>query len=502
MVLLVVDQFRADYLDRFGSPWTGGLKRLAQEGASFTNAAYPYLHTVTCTGHATIGTGRFPRSHGIIMNSWFSRELGKTIDCSGDARASTVTPEGVMPGGNSNALLKATTLADRVKDAGGRVVTMSLKQRSAIMPAGRRPDATIWFGGQGTFVTSTAFAKELPAFAREVLASTPVSAGRTSPPWTKLLPSDSYAGEDDGIGEKPPAGWTSVFPHPFDLPQYLSVWQSSPLSDEYLGLLAAAAVDSYKLGQGPAVDFMSISFSALDGVGHAFGPDSHEVQDLLARLDRTIGALLERLDEKVGRDNYVLALTADHGVAPIPERTLAQGQDAGRVDTRAIARVIDEALQPVLGAGQYVAAVVYTDVYFRPGVWDRIARKREALDAVKKAVLAAPGVQQIFDANQLARPTSGDPLLRAVSLSWYKERSGDLIFVPKRNWIASSAGTTHGTLHDYDQRVPLIFVGPGSLVKAGKSEAPATPADVAPTLAGLARLKFGTPDARALPVHP
>jgi arylsulfatase A-like enzyme len=502
MVIVVVDQLRSDYLDRYSARWTGGLKRLMQEGAWYTKAAYPYLHTVTCPGHATIGTGRFPRGHGIIMNSWFSRELGSTVDCSGDTDASTVTAEGLLPGGHSARQLKADTLAERVKRGGGRVVTMSLKPRSAIMPAGRRSDATIWFGGRGSFVTSTAFTEALPAFAKDVTTASPVLAERVSPPWVKLLPADSYSGPDDGVGEKPPNGWTAMFPHPFDLPQFLSLWQSSPLSDAYLGRLADAAIDAFKLGQGSSVDLLSVSFSALDVVGHAFGPESHEVQDLLARLDLTLGALLSKLDERVGRGNYVLALTSDHGVAPIPEQAKMNGEDAGRIDTRGISRAIEEALQTALGPGQYVAAVVYTDIYFRPGVWDRVSRNREALEAVKKAVLAAPGVERIYDARQLQRPDGHDPLLRAASTSWFKDRSGDLVFVPKRFWIASSAATTHGTLHDYDQRVPLIFAGPPALVRAGRYENPATPADIAPTLGRLSNVKFETPDGHVLPVHP
>jgi hypothetical protein len=502
MVLLVVDQFRTDYLDRYGPHWTGGLKRLIQEGAWYTNAAYPYLHTVTCAGHATLGTGRFPRSHGIIMNSWFDRERGGAIDCSADTRASTVTAAGLIPGGHSNEQLRANTLADKVKSDGGRVVTMSLKPRSAIMPAGRRPDAAIWFGGQGEFVTSTAYTKELPAFVRTVLSEHPIPADRASSPWLKLMPPEAYSGEDDALGEKPPGGWSASVPHPFDLPQFFALWQSTAHSDEYLGRLAAAAIDSYKLGQGQKVDFLSVSFSALDLVGHAFGPESHEVQDLLARLDRTIGALLTHLDERVGRGNYVLALSADHGVAPIPEQMTRLGRDAGRIDTRQVAQAIDTALESVLGEGPYVSAVVYTDVYFNPHARNRVMSNRKALEAAKQAALSSPGIERVFDANELKPSRIEDPVQRGVSLSWYKNRSGDLIVVPKRQWIASSAATTHGTLHDYDQRVPLIVFGSGKIVTPGRFTAPATPADVSPTLAAIARVRFETPDGRVLPVHP
>ncbi len=500
VVLLVVDQLRADYLERYSARWNGGLKRLMQEGAWYTNGAYPYASTVTCSGHATISTGRFPRSHGIVMNSWFERERGRVVECTADDRVQTVTSDGFIAGGDSAAKLQGSTFAGRVKASGGRVVTISLKGRSAIMPAGRQSDATVWFGAGGTFITSTAFSQELPPFARDTLAAFPLASERSSGPWTKLLPEDAYSGPDDGVGEKPPAGWTALFPHPIDVPQFFAAWQASPLSDAYLQRLAAAAIDGYKLGQGPATDFLSVSFSALDIVGHAFGPDSHEIQDMLARLDQTIGALLARLDERVGRGHYVLALTADHGVAPIPERMKGEGHDAGRIDTRGVARAVDAALQPLLGPGQYVAAVLYTDLYFAPGAWDRIVERPGALEAVKQAILASGGVQRVFEASELHRVRADDPFQRAAALGYFKGRSGDLILVPKRLWIASAAATTHGTPHDYDQRVPIIFFG-GS-VRAARLAEPATPADIAPTLGRLAQIRFDTPDGRVLPVQP
>ncbi|HSL21888.1 MAG TPA: alkaline phosphatase family protein [Vicinamibacterales bacterium] len=499
IVVLVIDQMRTDFIDRYGQQWTGGLKRLLREGAWYRNAAYPYLNTVTCSGHATIGTGRFPRSHGVIMNSWLDRRAVKFVGCTEDPDVATVTSEGRTPGGDSGARLQGTTLAERVKDAKGRVVTIAVKPRSAIMPAGRKSDATIWFGGRGTFVTSTMYAKTLPAFAAQTLAERPITQDRATP-WTKILPAEAYVGPDDGVGERPPAGWTTTFPHALDQPQFVGLWQMSPMSDAYLARLAAAAVDSYKLGQGDNVDFLSVSFSALDPVGHAFGPDSHEVQDLLARLDRTIGDLLAHLDERVGRGRYVLALTADHGVAPIPEQALANGLDAGRINGQAIANAIDRELQPMFGLERYTAAIIYSDVYFRPGVWDRLSDNARAVEVIKGAIMKAPGVDRVFASYELDRVSSDDPVQRAAALSYRRDRSGDMVLIPKRFWISSSAATTHGTLYDYDQRIPLLFFGRG--VRPAQLDGPATPADIAPTLAGLAGITLKGTDGQRLPVNP
>lgn len=497
IVLLVVDQMRADYLTRYSTHWNGGLKRLMTEGAWYQNAAYPYLSTVTCAGHATISTGRFPRSHGIVMNSWLDRQTGKVVDCTGDPRESTITAEGETPGGDSAWRLQGPTLAEKVKSAGGRVVTMSAKPRSAIMPAGKHGDAVVWFGGRGEFVTSSAYSKELPAFVRATLKAAPINDDRTKP-WTRLLPPEDYIGPDDGLAERTPAGWTTVFPHSLDQPQFLGLWQVSPWEDAYLVRLATAAVEDYKLGQGPKTDFLSISFSALDAVGHSFGPNSHEVQDILARLDQQVGAFLATLDEKVGAGKYVVALTADHGVAEIPEQARQEGQDAGRLDMDLIRSTIERTLRPLFGrrTTPAVAGILYTDVYLMPDVPDLMSEHREAIGMLQKALPNVPGISRVFSANDLSRVNDRDPVQRAAALSYYRGRSGDIIIIPKRGWIASSAGTTHGTLWDYDQQVPVIFFGAG--VTAGQLHDAVTPADIAPTLARISGIELKGTDGRPL----
>jgi hypothetical protein len=495
LVVIVVDQMRTDYVERYGRSWTGGLHRIGTEGVWFTEAAYPYLNTVTCAGHATIGTGRFPRSHGMVLNGWLDRALGTTVPCTSAPDESIVSVNGTVARGESAEYLRGPTFAEKVKAAGGRVVTISLKPRSAIALAGHASDATIWFGGSGTFVTSTAYAKELPAFVSSTLAAEPIARARTVP-WVKLLPNDHYRGADDAIGERAPTGWSAVFPHVLDQDRFISLWQYSPAADAYLARLATAAIDAYKLGRGPRVDFLGVSFSTLDNVGHYFGPESHEVQDILAHLDRTIGLLLSTLDERVGRGRYVVALTSDHGVAPIPEQMLEAGHSSGRVDAKALTAAVDAALVPHLGKGPHAAGVIYTDFYLLPGVWPRLRANRDAIAAVKAAMLKVPGVARVFTRDELRRVDDRDPEQRAAALSWFEGRSGELIIIPRQYWITSSAPTTHGTLHAYDQRVPLIFFGAG--ITAGQRKDATTPADIAPTLAEIAGIRLKDTDGRAL----
>ena len=502
VVVLVADQMRWDYLARHRAEFTGGFKRFIDEGAWFTEAAYPYLSTVTCPGHATIGTGAFPYRHGLILNEWIDRQTGTVKGCTRDESVEVVTygPVAGAVAGESPGALRVPTLADRLRErAHARVVTMSLKSRSAIVLAGREADAVVWFDDRGTWATSSAYTKTPVPFIQQFVTSNPHTAD-VDKVWDRTLDVAKYKHSDDGAGERAPSGWTRLFPHPLAPAGKLDAafhgrWKASPYADEYLGRMAAASVDALKLGRSLAVDFLGVSFSSLDSVGHGFGPDSHEVQDMVIRLDRTIGTLLDHLDSTVGRGNYVVGFSSDHGVAPIPE----QVPGAGRQPARQVLAAINQALEPHFGAGEYAVVSAYTDIYLAAGVADRLKRDAQARAAALDALRALPGVMQAFTANEIARGdarSSSDVNKRAAALSYHKERSGDIIIIPRENWLLSSAATTHGTHHAYDQRVPVMFYGAG--VRPGVYAGAATPADIAPTLAALARIRFDRADGRAL----
>jgi predicted AlkP superfamily pyrophosphatase or phosphodiesterase len=254
-----------------------------------------------------------------------------------------------------------------------------------------------------------------------------------------------------------------------------------------------------KLGNGSGVDFLGIGFSAMDYIGHAFGPDSREIEDDLLGLDQTIGALLEKLDRAVGRGQYVVALTGDHGVATVPEQAQAQGRDAGRVNGADIVARVERVMDERLGAGRHVAQLVGSDLYFAPGVTSRVDADPKLWRDVQRAALGEPGVQRVV---RRAQPAT-NALTRALKLSLVPERSGDVWIGLKPNWIFSArtatgwaGGTTHGSLHDYDQRVPIILFGAG--VKPGRYTMSATPADIAPTLAALSTTSIAKTDGRIL----
>jgi predicted AlkP superfamily pyrophosphatase or phosphodiesterase len=498
LVLISVDQMRGDYIDRFQHQWTKGLKRLVADGAWFRQADYPYYNTVTCAGHASISTGTVPAVHGMVLNQWWERDNSRLVSCTDDEDTELVTYGIPVKGvGHSAKHLMTTTLADELRMQGTpapRVVSISLKARSAINLGGHRPDAVIWLDeANGEWVTSTAFSKTTVPYFADYIAKHPLrnEMGRK---WERSMPKDRYLYDGSAQGRQRTALITKDFPHIVQGDgtevggAFTDAWESSPHSDAYLAGLAGAALDGLKLGRGPGVDFLSISFSALDKVGHDFGHDSHEVQDVLIHLDRELGALLDKLDRDVGKGNYVLGLTADHGVAPVPERVKAQGFDAGRISTVTIGRQIDEVLVRELGPGTYRTRVIYNDIYFNDGIYLKLTQNAKAMEAVIAVILKTQGVWRVYKKAELS---ATDPFTRASAFSHYEGRSGDLKMLGRSYWITSSSTSTHGTGHRYDTRVPVILFGAG--IKRGEYLQPSAPIDLAPTLAFLSGITL--PDA-------
>lgn len=497
VVLISVDQMRGDYVDRFQHQWSKGLKRLVTEGAWFRQADYPYYNTVTCAGHASMSTGTVPAVHGMVLNQWWERDNSRMVSCTDDEDQQLVTYGIPVKGvGHSAKHLMTTTLSDEMRIQGWpapRVVSISLKARSAISLGGHRPDAVIWLDeANGEWVTSTAFATTPTPYFAEYIAKHPLK-NEMGRPWERSLPKDQYLYDGSAQGRQKTALATKDFPHIVQGDgtevggAFTDAWESSPHSDAYLAGLATAALDGLKLGRGAGTDYLGISFSALDKVGHDFGQDSHEVQDVLIHLDRQLGLLLDKLDRDVGKGNYVLGLTADHGVAPVPERVKALGFDAGRISTATVGRQIDEVLARELG-GTYRTRVIYNDIYFNTGVYQKLLQNTKAMDAVIEVILKTEGVWRVYKKAELS---AADPFTRASFFSHYEGRSGDLKMLGRDYWITSSSTSTHGTGHRYDTRVPVILFGAG--IKKGEYLQPSAPIDLAPTLAFLAGVTL--PDA-------
>jgi predicted AlkP superfamily pyrophosphatase or phosphodiesterase len=507
IVLLMVDQFRGDYVDKFRAQWSAGLRRFLTRGAWFRQADFPYFNTVTCAGHASVSTGAVPSAHGMILNGWWDRATQKAVTCTEDEHAAAISyGRPVTSGGESLARLRASTLADELRaqlSPAGRTIAFSLKARAAVTLGGQRPDAVAWFDDSGSWVTSTAFSKGPVAEVADFIAHHPVDAdfGRV---WTRTLAPGAYLYESPAVGVREAKGVSAAFPHALrgasSSPDatFYDQWQSSPLADEYLAHMALDVASHMKLGTiAGRTDMMAISFSTLDKVGHDFGPNSHEIQDVLIRLDRTLGELFAGLDRLVGPGRYTVALTADHGVAPMPERAVAEGLDAGRIAADALSAAIERSLSQTLGAGPHVARVMNAEVYLRPGVYDRLRAQPAAIDALRTAVTTLPGVLSLYTRSELSGTRfDDDPIGRRLARGFYAERSGDLMIVPRPYWLVQAAGTSHGTGHGYDTRVPVLLMGAG--IARGEYLSPASPTDVAPTLAFLSGVTLARAQGRVL----
>ena len=399
VVVLVVDQMRRDYIEDYGGAWKGGLRRLLDEGAWFTNAAYPYLTTLTCPGHATIATGSLPATHGIISNQWWDRGSQQLISCTDDPSSKEVPFGGNRPpgSGGSGRLLAVPTLASVLagaKPTAGQVVALSLKRASSAMLSGIKGNSVIWRQGDG-WSTSTTYSSEPDRATMKFLTANPIEHDFGAA-WNREGKKSEYKYDDNGLGEKPSVEWTAEFPHLLQprsgkpTTYFYEAWEESPYADTYMGRLAAALVDGLKLGKGQATDYLAVSFSTLDIVGHDFGPRSHEIQDVLRRLDETLGDLIAQLDKKVGRDRYVLALSADHGVATGRDQG---GHVEGSANRRAAAPDEAFALERAAIAGQGRHADESRDLFAgERAEFGQIAEQRAADDGTD----AGDGAQQIL----------------------------------------------------------------------------------------------------------
>jgi hypothetical protein len=525
LVLVYFDQLRGDYLGRWQEAFPdGGFRRITSEGAWFTNCHYPYGYTVTAAGHASVATGCSPAIHGVVGNDWYDRAAGKSVNCVGSDRHEQVpsrTAEGAdddekkgARGGVSPERMLKPSIADALKDATdgkAKVVALSLKNRGAALPGGKHPDAAYWIdGGTGTFVTSTYYRDAVHPWVAEYNRAKPADRWRGKT-WDRLRPDLDYAalsGPDDTAGESLGAGQGRTFPHPFvpadpkAKPAYYSAVLASPFGNDLVLDLAEKAIDAEHLGADDVPDLLSLSFSSNDLVGHAWGPDSQEVLDVTLRSDRTVKRLLDVLDAKVGKGRYVLALTADHGVCPLPEVSRAHGRDAARVQS-ATGPKIEKFLAEKYGKG----AVKWLQAISGPWVYLNAAAVRAAgtnpanVEAALAAWLAKQdGVQAAYTRTQLtADGPAGDDVARIVKQSFFPARSGDVYVLLKPYYLASGklgTGTTHGTPYEYDTHVPLVVYGAG--VTPGVHKERVAPLAAAPILAAAAGV--APPAGSAVPV--
>ena len=496
VVVLVIDQFRPDYLQRFRPYFgRGGFNLLLRRGANFRQAEYQHAATLTCPGHAVILTGSHANLNGIIANQWFDQKSGRQEYCTADSSATLI---GSLAPGRSPRNLLASTIGDQLKEAtGGRgkVISVAGKDRAAIMLGGHRADAAYWME-DSLFVSSTYYMQGLPRWVEEFNASGRVRsyAGKF---WSRLLSRSAYAtlGPDDVAAEENVAGMGRIFPHRLSdsTARFLGAFKSSPFQNEVLIEFAMRAVGTEKLGEDDDPDLLGVSLSANDLIGHAFGPASHEVMDVTVRTDRLLERFFAFLDQRIGLGHTLVVLTADHGVAPLPE-TVEPNRGGARLNPAGIADAAESALKAQFGAGPAPGWVLYTST---PWLYLNIKALRqrgialgEAERTARAAVRGVRGVHQALTATEL-RQQQASGTASSAAFSFHPERSGHVYFELKPFVIPARepVGTTHGSPWSYDTRVPLLWMG--AAVRRGAYAGPVSIADIAPTLAAI--LGIATP---------
>ena len=494
VIVIAVDQLRADYMDRFrGHFGAGGFNLLLDRGARFARARYEHSTTSTCPGHAVILTGSYGNVNGIIGNDWYDATRGAEEYCAADRTVQLIGSSGE---GRSPKNLIGATVGDVLKvQTGGqsRVVTVSAKDRSAIMLGGHLADAAYWMEDT-LFVTSTYYTEALPDWARDFNRSGAVTAYRGRQ-WERLLPVGAYGmvGPDDVAAEEDDAG-RRTFPYQIGgrsttHAQFLDAFDQSPFGNEVVADFAMRMMTAEQLGRDSVTDVLGVSFSANDRVGHAYGPDSHEVMDVTVRLDRVLERLFAFVDREVGLENVLVVLTSDHGVAPMPEVVTAGNAKAGarRIHPGSVEAAVVTALDTRFGAAgaAWIAWHDQPDLHLNTTlVAERGVDLAEAERVARDAVAAVPGIHLALTgteraAQRRAGARTGD------AYSYHPGRSGHVYYHAAPYYYVDDdvTGADHGSRWGYDQQVPILWFG--SRVTPGTYYTDAAVADIAPTISAM-----------------
>jgi predicted AlkP superfamily pyrophosphatase or phosphodiesterase len=500
---IVCDQMRFDYVYRYWDKLgNDGFKRMLSQGYECRNTNYNYVPTFTGPGHASIYTGTTPAVHGIIANDWYDREIGKSVYCAQDDNVKGVGSES-EEGKRSPVRLLSTTVGAQLHLAsnhGSKVFGLALKDRSAIMPAGPTANGAYWYdGNSGNFITSTYYMKELPAWVNE-FNNRKLPEQYLSAPWTTLLPIDQYTesladvSPYEGLwkGEAQP-----VFPHNVpalkDQNGKLGMIRSLPAGNSFTRDFAEALITAENLGKGKYTDFLAVSFSSPDYIGHMFGPQSIEVEDCYLRLDQELAAFLKFIDNWVGKNNALVFLTADHGAVENPQFLIDAGIPGGFFHEDMVEDSLKKNVKRVYG-DSLVMGIANDQVYLNRRKMDAKGIKHEELQRyVADFLLRFDGVASTLTATDLAANEYTETPKHLVQKGFYFRRSGDVAIILNPGWLSDwhrPTGTSHGTPWSYDTHVPLYWWG--WRVQNGKSETPVNITDIAPTLCMM--LNIQTPN--------
>jgi len=501
VVGIVVDQMRYDYLTRFYDKFSdGGFKRLLNDGFNCENANFNHIPTYTAVGHTAIYTGATPNIHGIISNNWYDKFLKKSIYCVDDFnyRAVGTNKENEQ---KSPYRLKTTTITDELRLAqnmNNKTISIGIKDRSAVLPGGHTSNGSYWFIGkdEGKFITSSFYMDQLPKWVND-FNNSGLATKYVSQKWETLYPIDTYTESiaDDNEFEAPFQGEEKpVFPH--DLPNLrdqnmnFDLIKETPFGNSIVVEFAKAAIKNEKLGKGEFTDFLAISFSSPDYIGHRFGVDSKEIEDTYLRLDKDISDFLKYLDAEVGENNYTLFLTADHAAVQVPAYLNSLKIPGGYIELNDFQNFILELMKKHFNSTELIENVSNFQIFLnKEKITELNLDAKHIAQVLADEIINCKGVLRVVTAHTLQNTNFTEGVMKNLQNGYHQKLSGDILIVPNPATISySRTGSQHGSGFSYDTHVPIIFYGYG--IKKGRSKKYIAITDIAPTLANLLQIEF------------
>ncbi len=502
---IVVDQMRYDYLTRYWDRYEeDGFKKLIREGYNCKNTHYNYMPTYTGPGHASIFTGTTPENHGIISNHWYDKVNNVGTYCTGDSTFNTLGSDSDHGKMSPNKML-STTITDELKlatNSKGKTYGISIKDRGAILPAGHNADAAYWFeGGEtGKWISSSFYMENLPNWLTQLNDKNP-SKKYLEQSWETLYPINTYT---NSIEDNNPyevlfnTETTSSFPHNLpalvDSNNHYSLIKATPFGNSILKELALALIKNEALGKDDHTDFLSISFSSPDYIGHQFGPMSVEIEDTYLRLDKDIAEIINYLEKNIGEENVLLFLTADHGAVNVPQYLIDNNLPGGYFNMHVLDSNLHEFVKKEFKVDSLIKNVSNYQVFLNHKLIKQNNLNIETVEnSIATYLLNQKGIAKSVTSTSLKSTEFNERILANAQRGFNQIRSGDVLFVLESGWIPSTnpKGTTHGSPYHYDTHVPLIWHGTG--VKKGESNQEFVIPDIAATLAQL--LNIQTPSA-------
>jgi predicted AlkP superfamily pyrophosphatase or phosphodiesterase len=497
VVGIVVDQMRWDFLYRYSERYgPDGFKRLLKDGFSCENALVPFTPTYTAAGHSCVYTGSVAAFHGILGNSWYNRYQKRMVYCTEDSTVQTVGSTSTA-GKMSPANMWSNTITDELKLAQNfrnKTVAISLKDRGAILPGGHTADAAYWFdNASGGWITSSFYMAELPAWAK-TFNERKLPDAYLGKNWNTLFPVATYkqSTADSTLyeGKLPREDFT--FPHitnNLTISRY-DAFRYTPHANTYTFDMARATIENENMGKVGTTDFLAISFSTPDYIGHTFGPNSIEIEDTYLRLDKDLGVFLKFLDAKIGKGQYLVFLTADHGVAHNPRFMRDHRMPAGALDDALIRQQVNDSIQKYFGVPGVIEQVINYQVYLNNDV---ISQSKSDRSALKQYIISTlhryPGIAAAYDLTDLKSQTIPQQLREMLTNGYNQKLSGDIQFIFKPNWFDGwETGTSHGTWNPYDTHIPLVWYG--WKVKPGRLTREVYMTDIAATLAAMLKIQM------------